>query len=348
MIRERKMTKTFFNSSPNDPKKTYEVLRHDILKNLFNLYCTHYPGNELKNIAFIGEMATGDGVTREVYSVFFKDLFILKSAGLEASVPIALNSKEAESLGSMITNSFINNNFVPVRLAKATFEYLVFGDVRNSTLMESFKLYLQSNERSMLEKVLKGINVCDFDWQILWDALIDAGTSSKPNLSNMKGVLKTAKHVFFEKPCFLLTHVKKGLGEFWEDISKEPIDVLWTMYTPTHSNVLEYLNVEVSSPMEEKTEAYISRYVRSLGRDSLSLFVQFCTGSSTIEPGSSIKVVFENQDDRNFVIRAAACFKIFYCPKNCSCYKQFKTACDGVMHSPAMWSMDDEGNENFD
>ena len=176
---------------------------------------------------------------------------------------------------------------------------------------ESFKLCLQSNERSILEKVLKSINVCDFDWQILWDALIDAGTASKPNLSNiMEIVLKTAKHVFYEKPCFLLTYVKKGLGEFWEDISKEAIDALWTMYTPTHSNVLEYLKVEVTSPMEEKTEAYISRYVRSLDRDSLSLFVLFCTGLSSIEPGSSIKVVLENQDDRNFVIRAAACFKI--------------------------------------
>ena len=85
----------------------------------------------------------------------------------------------------MITSSFVNNNFFPVRLAKALFEYLVFGDVRNSTPIESFELYLQSNERSILEKVLKGINVCDFDWQILWDALIDAGISSKPNLSNI-------------------------------------------------------------------------------------------------------------------------------------------------------------------
>ena len=164
----------------------------------------------------------------------------------------------------------------------------------------------------------------------------------------MEIVLRTSKHVFYEKPCFLLTNVKKGLSEFWEDIFKEAIDASWTMYTPSHSNVLEYLNPEVNSPMEEKTEAYISRYVRSLDRDSLSLFVQFCTDSSTVEPGSSIKVVFKNQDDRNFVIRAAACFKIFYCPKNCSCYKQFKTACDGVLHNPTMWSMNNEGNENFD
>ena len=88
----------------------------------------------------------------------------MKRAGLEASVPIALKSKEAESLGSMITNSFISNKFFLVRLAKATFEYSVFGDVRNSTLTESFKLYLQSNESSILDKLLKGINGCDFDW----------------------------------------------------------------------------------------------------------------------------------------------------------------------------------------
>ena len=113
------------------------------------------------------------------------------------------------------------------------------------------------------------------------------------------------------------------------------------MYTPTHSNVIEYLNIEVTSPVEEKTEAYIGRYVRSLDRYSLSFFVQFCTGSSTTEPGSSIKV-------RNSVIRATACFKIFYFSKNCSCYKQFKTACDGALRSPTMWSMDDGENENFD
>ena len=58
--------------------------------------------------------------------------------------------------------------------------------------------------------------------------------------------------------CLHMLRRREGLGEFWEDISKEAIDALWTMYTPTHSNVLEYLNVEVSPPMEEKTEAYIS------------------------------------------------------------------------------------------
>ena len=48
--RKKVMAKTFFNSLPNDPKRTYEVSRHDILTDLFRSYCTHYPGKELENI----------------------------------------------------------------------------------------------------------------------------------------------------------------------------------------------------------------------------------------------------------------------------------------------------------
>ena len=63
--------------------------------------------------------------------------------------------------------------------------------------------------------------------------MIDAGTSSKPNLSNIMEIeLKTAKYIFYEKPCFLLTNVKKGLSEFWEDISKEAIP---SRYLPAQS-----------------------------------------------------------------------------------------------------------------
>lgn len=63
-------------------------------------------------------MATGDNVTSDLYSVFLKNLLLLKSATLEASLRIAPTEK---SLGSMTTNSLINNNLFPGHLAKATF-----------------------------------------------------------------------------------------------------------------------------------------------------------------------------------------------------------------------------------
>ena len=63
-------------------------------------------------------MATGGNVTSDLYSVFLKNLLLLKSATLEASLTIAPTEK---SLGSMTTNSLINNNLFPGHLAKATF-----------------------------------------------------------------------------------------------------------------------------------------------------------------------------------------------------------------------------------
>lgn len=63
-------------------------------------------------------MATGDNVTSDLYSVFLKNLLLLKSATLEASLRIAPTEK---SFGSMTTNSLINNNLFLSHLAKATF-----------------------------------------------------------------------------------------------------------------------------------------------------------------------------------------------------------------------------------
>ena len=48
--------------------------------------------------------------------------------------------------------------------------------------------------------------------------------------------------------------------------------------------------------MEERTKLYMQRYIRSLSSDQLNIFVQFCTGSTTIDPDTQIKVIFENQD----------------------------------------------------
>ena len=93
--------------------------------------------------------------------------------------------------------------------------------------------------------------------------------------------------------------------------------------------------------MEERTELYMQRYIRSLSSDQLSIFVQFCTGSTTIDPGSQIKVIFESQDPRSLYLRSFACFKILYCYRNVSCYKLFKTVCDRALLNPCLWAMDD-------
>ena len=97
------------------------------------------------------------------------------------------------------------------------------------------------------------------------------------------------------------------------------------MYRPTMENALAYFEWEAGTPSEERVESYFKRYVRSLDENQLSSLIQFATGSSNVEPDSFVKVEYVNQDSRCFMLRAAACFKVTYVPRNIEVYKQFTT-----------------------
>ena len=283
---------------------------------------------ELSHITFVKESAYGDGVTREVYSQFFKELFALKSSGVESNVPYSLTVTEARALGKLMIHAFIQSNFFPLNFAKATFEYLARSTVRNSSLIESFLFFIQKKERAVFTNFLykKSESFSPEDKDIIWDVLIDCGVSAIPNPTNIKElVLQAARAVFIEKPCFTLLHISEGLGNIFKSLGQYEIDALYTMYRPTMENALAYFEWEAGTPSEERVESYFKRYVRSLDENQLSSLIQFATGSSNVEPDSFVKVEYVNQDSRCFMLRAAACFKVTYVPRNIEVYKQFTT-----------------------
>ena len=93
------------NGSP-DKQKKITVRTQNILEDMFSLYET-LSREELSHITFEKESAYGDGVTREVNSQFFKELFVLKSSGVESNVPYSLTVTEARALGKLMTHAFI-------------------------------------------------------------------------------------------------------------------------------------------------------------------------------------------------------------------------------------------------
>ena len=93
------------NGSP-DKQKKITVRTQNILEDMFSLYET-LNREELSHITFEKESAYGDGVTREVNSQFFKELFVLKSSGVESNVPYSLTVTEARALGKLMTHAFI-------------------------------------------------------------------------------------------------------------------------------------------------------------------------------------------------------------------------------------------------
>ena len=80
---------------------------------------------EVISIQFEDEPASADGIFREAYSAFYRDLF--QSSGIDAYVPMSLSASQAKCLGRILTRAFIQSNVFPVNISKACFEYAIFG-----------------------------------------------------------------------------------------------------------------------------------------------------------------------------------------------------------------------------
>ena len=121
---------------------------------------------------------SADGVFREAFSVFYRDLF--QSSGIDAYVPMSLSASQAKCLGRILTRAFVQSNFFPVNISKAYFEYAIFGKVREQTLLTSFLQFVLKNERRLLEKYLyEGKASFNGDKkEIIWELFMDAGITT--------------------------------------------------------------------------------------------------------------------------------------------------------------------------
>lgn len=72
----------------------YAVHQHDIIKSLFTVYDDASIIKYIINLVFKGENASGDVVTRDVYTQFFKEIFSMYSSGIHANAPTGLSAEE--------------------------------------------------------------------------------------------------------------------------------------------------------------------------------------------------------------------------------------------------------------
>ena len=102
-----------------------------------------------------------------------------------------------------------------------------------------------------------------------------------------------AQYVFVQRPFFIMSKIRKGMGSFWNGFTATDIDVLWNSHRPTASNCLNYFTFdEPLLPAEKKVASFIKRFIAGASEEMLSLLLQFATGAANIERGSAVKVRF--------------------------------------------------------
>ena len=322
----------------------FQVDRHNIINDLFIVYAKRVASKHI-SVEFADEDAVGDGVTRDVYSCFYKELYRFNCSGINAHVPsTSLSDSHAEKLGVIISHAFIQYNIFPIRLAKATFQYMVTDDVNDDTLMESFLLFIDTHERAVFEKCVHDESQFnEAAKNIIWDVLMDCGVTSIPSKNNLRDLmLDAARNVLIKKPFFVLKKIQDGLGNFWKNITVAEINELWKGYTPTAENIMDCFDFDiVKTPIEERICAYFQRYLRNSTEETLSLLLQYATGCATIDKGEKVKLEFVNQDPRNLNVLAKACFKILYIPRQVDNFNCFKVLVDNVLKNSYYWSMYD-------
>ena len=191
---------SLYVASLNQEQISYVVDRYNITEEMFNVFSKRVRQKFL-SFTFKSEIAVGDGVSKDVHSTFFEEIYKQRCAGIKANVPTILTETEAEIFGTIITQAYIQHNVFNVRLAKAAFEYLIFDNVRDKTLVESLLLFIHNRERDIIRKCLDDASKAITYKDELRDNLIDCEVSSPPNDRHFKELMiEVAKKQFIQKP----------------------------------------------------------------------------------------------------------------------------------------------------
>ena len=200
---------------------SYVVERHNVFSDLLKIYVENADiTSNMLSIRFLGGEAFGEGVTRDVYSQFFKYVFRFTSAGLSACVPTSLNEDESIYFGKTLTHCFIQCNTFSTSFPKAIIEYILFDKVLDETLRESFYNYVSGHEKALILRCLESDSLTEGMVQDLCDIFSNCGVAKLPTVYNIQQViLKAAKKVFIQKPYFTLKSIQTGLGEFSKPVT---------------------------------------------------------------------------------------------------------------------------------
>lgn len=144
----------------NDTATIKMINRHNCVKNMLALFKEQ--GIAKCNFCFVfeGENASGHGVIREVYSVFW-DNFVYSyfegTSHFTFSVSAALSQDNFVAIGFIFTHQFIQTGTIPLQISEAITLQAVVGQVSEECLLQSFLKLSHEKEREIPQQALLGV-----------------------------------------------------------------------------------------------------------------------------------------------------------------------------------------------
>lgn len=170
------------------------------------------------------EVGRGNGVTREVLSLFWKDFSISLSIGAAEKVPCTRHDYQRDewlSISRIIVFGFCNQMYFPIFLSRAFIASCMYGEdaLTRKCLLDSFCIYVSKDEQEIIKKCLEGeIDVNDED---LLDLLSSYKCYRLPTQESIESILEELAHQeLVQKPKYITCawspqlEALKGFAEF--------------------------------------------------------------------------------------------------------------------------------------
>ena len=323
--------------------------------NILNEMITQFKDPDILccNIAFVliadnnkPEMGRGNGVTREVLSLFWKEFLISLTIGAVEKIPSIRHDYKKDkwtSIARIIVFGYRQEKYFPIFLSKAFIATCLYGEdaLTKECLLDSFCLYVSADEQDLMKKCLNG--EADLEDEDVFDLLSSYNCHRQPTQESIKTIfLELAHQELVQKPKYISLAWSAQLQALKQLTEFNDFNSICTMYErkkPTSKRVIKLLNAEPSSDAEKASIDHLKRFIKSLDDAKLAGLLQFITGSNIITV-ERIEVAFTDSAGASRCIVAHTCGPLLELPSTYQTYNELSVEFSKTLATSFAWSFD--------
>lgn len=275
------------------------------------------------------------GVSRDIYTCFWKEFSLRRTDGEFARVPVLVSSyaeDEWQSIGRILAKGYVELKIFPLYLAPALVATVIHGEhsVTPEMLMDSFLKYLAVDEQEVIQTALGGHVENNEDLEEIFTRL---GSNTLPDPSNLRAQILQLAHIkLIQEPKYAIDNMsssaKLPLLQLFPNVAT--INKMFDKLKPTSRKLISLLRCQPATKQEEQTLAYLKQFVRGLSPNDLAKFLRFLTGSDCVCV-EYIDVIFTNIKGIQRCLVAHTCGPSVEVPTTYSSYPDFRAEVQNML-----------------
>lgn len=289
------------------------------------------------------EEGKGAGVFRDTLSTFWNQFFNSLTVGTQEKVPAIRHDyqrAEWEAIARILMYGYIKERYFPLPLSRAFVALCLFGEesMTSDFLLSSFKLYISEDERETLQRCLE--ETIEDDNDDVLDFLSNYKCYRNPTRQNILQIVSELAHQeIIQKPRYVMNcwaPILKPMTFLPDFQSVVTLENLYEVKRPTAKKILKLIKSEPVTDQERQCLDHLKRYIRSLQGKSLSLFLQFITGSDIISC-DTIEVAFSALEGASRRPVAHTCGPLLEIPSSYQSYNELSEEFSELLQHKEAW-----------